>query len=249
VALALVLAGGFGALDGLVPAASAATTVSCGSTISTAGSYALAANCSAGITITASDVTLNLNGHTMTGAGGFSDGVVVDDSGGAVRGVTIQGPGKITGYDIGVEIGGGGGGGGVSGSSVSGLTFTNNAWGIQLNSGSGNTVSGNTAKDNLVGGIVLWAENGDTISANAANNNSAIGIDVAVGSTGNTVSDNAANNDGFGIVVNPGSTGNTISANDAHGNPDDDLADLNDACDTNTWTGNTFKTANQTCIH
>ena len=45
------------------------------------------------------------------------------------------------------------------------------------------------------------------------------------------------------------STGNTISANDAHGNPDDDLADLNDACDSNTWTGNTFKTATQTCIH
>jgi parallel beta-helix repeat protein len=134
-------------------------------------------------------------------------------------------------------------------SSVSGLTFTNNAWGIELNSGSGNAVSGNTAKDNLVGGILLQAENGDTISGNAANNNSAIGIDVAVGSTGNTVSGNAANNDGFGIVVNPGSTANTISANDAHGNPDDDLADLNDACDTNTWTGNTFKTANQTCIH
>jgi parallel beta-helix repeat protein len=247
VALALVLAGGLGALDGLVPAASAATTVSCGSTISTAGSYALAANCGAGIMITASDVTLNLNGHTMTGAGGFSDGVVVDDSGAAVGGVTIQGPGKITGYDIGVELGGGGGG--VSGSSVSGLTFTNNAWAIQLNSGSGNTVSGNTAKDNLVGGILLEAENGDTISGNAANNNSAIGIDVAVGSTATTVSGNAANNDGFGILVNPGSTGNTISANDAHGNPDDDLADLNDACDSNTWTGNTFKTANQTCIH
>jgi hypothetical protein len=75
--LALVLAGGLGALGGLVPPASAATTVSCGSTISTAGSYALAADCSgAGVTITASDVTLSLNGHTMTGAGGFTVGVL-----------------------------------------------------------------------------------------------------------------------------------------------------------------------------
>jgi hypothetical protein len=27
-----------------------------------------------------------------------------------------------------------------------------------------------------------------------------------------------------------------------------DLLDVNPGCDSNSWTGNTFKTANQTCI-
>jgi len=105
---ALVLAGALGALGGFASAASAATTVSCGSTIDAAGSYALAADCSGlGITITASNVTLNLDGHTMTGTGagtGGGSGVFVTDRGGPISDVTIQGPGKVSGYDAGVQF-------------------------------------------------------------------------------------------------------------------------------------------------
>ena len=82
VGMALMLEGALGVLGGFASAASAA--VSCGSTISTAGSYALGADCSgAGITITASDVTLSLNGHTMTGTGG-GEGVLSTTPGDAI---------------------------------------------------------------------------------------------------------------------------------------------------------------------
>jgi parallel beta-helix repeat protein len=182
----------------------------------------------------------------MSAAPGDVAGVAVDSSGGAVSGVRIQGPGEITGYDIGVRFIGAGG---VSNSSVSRLTVANNSGGIFFQFGSGNTVSRNTANHNGIG-IILQAESGDTVSRNTANDNDQLGIDLILAAHGNTVSGNTANNDGqTGIQVLAHSTGNTISGNAAHNNSVDDLYDGNTGCDTNTWTGNSFKTANQPCIN
>ena len=248
---ALVLAGALGALGGFVPAASAAPmTVSCGSTITAPGTYVLAADCKGlGIVITASEVTLNLNRHSMTGTGsgsGGGSGVFVYDGFGPVSGVTIEGPGKVSGYDAGVQLGVGNGG--VSRSSVSGVTVARNTDGILLDGASGDTVSGNTANHNVDDGIILFQATTTTVSGNTANNNNNNGIALDGGS-GNTITSNTTNNNGGdGIALATGATGNTVSGNTANNNPFDDLLDANPGCDSNTWTGNTFKTANQTCI-
>jgi parallel beta-helix repeat protein len=249
VALALVLAGALGALGGLAPGATAApTAVSCGSTITVSGTYVLVADCSGGgIEITASDVTLKLNGNTMTGCSSCGSGVFVRDAFGAVSGVTIKGPGTIIGYNAGVQLGVAING--VSGSSVSGLTVTSNADGILLDGASGSTVRGITANKNVNAGVDLFQSSHNTVSGNTANHSNADGILLQGGSAANAVSGNTANNnnkDGIDLVT--GATGNTVSGNTAQGNSTFDLFDGND-CGSNTWTGNTFKTANLTCIH
>jgi parallel beta-helix repeat protein len=249
VPLALVLAGALGALGGLAPGASAApTTVSCGSTISGSGTYVLAADCSGvGIEITASDVTLKLNGKTMTGCSSCGSGIFVFDAFGAVSGLTIKGPGTIIGYNAGVQLGVSDFG--VSGSSVTGLTVTSNADGILLDGASGNTIRGITAGKNVNAGIHLFQSSNNTVSGNTANHSNADGILLDRGSGGNAVSGNTANNNnGDGIDLVTGATGNTVSGNTAQGNSVFDLFDGN-GCGSNTWTGNTFKTANLTCIH
>jgi parallel beta-helix repeat protein len=220
VVVALVLAGALGALGGLAPAASADTTVTCGDTISAPGDYFLAGDCfGAGITITASDVTLDLNGHTMTGLES-GVGVLVDDSAGAIAHVAITGPGTITIYRIGVQLGSGGAG--VSDSSVSGLTANHNDFdGILLLGASGNTVADNTASHNSAFGISLGRASGNTVADNTATNNIAGGIAVFPGASGNTIDDNTAtNNISDGIVLFTAATGNTVDDNTTNTNGD-----------------------------
>lgn len=250
--VAIGLAGALGVLGAFVPTASAATTVTCGSMISTAGTYALAANCTGGgITITASDVTLNLNGHTMTGTSTDFDvsiGVLVDGRAQSLSGVSIAGPGKIAGYSSGVALIGDDDSG-VSASRVSGLTAANNRnYGIQTSAVSGITVSGNTVKRNTEG-IYISYGSGDTVIGNTANNNQYDGIVIGGLSTGETVRGNTTNGNYDGITLANGSTDNTISGNTAQQNRQYDLVDVNDSCDHNVWTGNSFRTANQPCIH
>jgi parallel beta-helix repeat protein len=202
----------------LAPAAGAATSVTCGDTISTPGNYFLAADCSgSGITITASNVTLKLDGHTMTEPGGISVGVLVDDGAGPVSGVNILGPGTITGYNEGVLLGNGGGG--VSGSTARRLTATyNHAEGIFIFGGTGDTISGNAANHNSIG--VRGGGSGNVIQGNTADNN-ALGITVA--GTGNRTNANTTDNNHHGIFVGRGTTGNTINANTTDHNSGDGI--------------------------
>jgi parallel beta-helix repeat protein len=249
--LAFVLAGALGALGGFAPAATAApTTVSCGSTIAAAGRYVLAADCRGlGIEITASDVTLRLNGHSMTGTGsgtGSGSGVFVFDDAGPLSGLTIKGPGRVAGYDAGVQLGVGDGG--VSGSRVSGVTVTRNTDGILLDGGSGNTITNNTANKNVDDGIDLFQATANMVRGNTANNNNHNGIALGGGSANAITNNTTNNNNSDGIAVASGATSNTVSGNTANNNPLDDLLDANPGCDSNSWTGNTFKTASQTCI-
>ena len=72
--------------------------VTCGSPITAPGQYVLMGDCMGpGITITASDVHLKLNGHTMTGPGP-GDGINVSN----VSHVHIEGPGTISSYFYGI---------------------------------------------------------------------------------------------------------------------------------------------------
>lgn len=238
----VALACAVGGVAVLAPAASAATTVSCGATIGTPGTYVLAGDCSgAGISISASDVTLKLDGHTMTGLV-QSTGILVDDSASAVSGDAIMGPGTITGYSFGVVLGAGGIG--VSGATVSGLTTNDGAFGIVVEfNANGSTVNNNTA-DNMMGSGIGILGSGNTVNNNTADNNAG-GIDIL--GSGNTVNNNAANdNTTIGITAFGGA--DTINHNTALGNGAFDLADFNPGCGTDTWRANTFTHANESCI-
>jgi hypothetical protein len=148
-----------------IPASAAAkvtSLTSCG-TISSPGKYRLDADVSTTsldcFDITASDVTLHLNGHTVT-AGTF--GFVVKASG---SGDQIVGPGTVTGANtraIGLFVGGN--------DTVRGVTVsvTGSSEGIEIGS-AGNDVRGNVVTGTGTFGIVVDSlATGNTIIGNFA---------------------------------------------------------------------------------
>jgi parallel beta-helix repeat protein len=224
------------------PAPTPITT--CNYTITTPGRYALAKNLTcgsfldSGIRVQASDVNLTLNGHTITGGGGYAIfGIFIDDSANAITGVRIAGPGTISGFDYGVGISGDGYSHGVRDSAVSGLTVTDNPGvGVYLEAANrpgltDNVVSGNTVTGNGAGIVFDGFES------------------VLPGTTfGNMFSGNTVTGNGFyGILLN-GVVGSTVKGNTATGNTPDDLRDFA-PCGSNVWKGDTFNTANPTCLH
>jgi hypothetical protein len=197
------------------------TQVTCGSPITAPGQYVLVADCmGAGITITASDVHLKLNGHTMTGTGG-SDGIDAPN----VSHVYIEGPGTIKMFFIGILFTR------VSDSHIEQVTVINNSqFGLFLSQQTTNThVNNNVVSMNGIGGI--FGDQGT--SDNHLNNNQVI--------------NNGA--PGLGIFLNPTATNYHVNGNTALGHAVD-LGDNNPNCDDNKWNGNTFVTTNQpSCIH
>ena len=198
------------------------TPVTCGTPIIAPGQYVLAGDCmGAGITITASDVHLKLNGHTMTGTGG-SDGINASN----VSHVHIEGPGTIRSFFMGILFTT------VSDSHIEKVTVINNSqFGLFLTQQTKNThVNNNVFSMNTVGGIFGDAGTSDNHLDNnqVINNNSAVGL---------------------GIFLNSGATNYHINGNTALGQFLD-LGDNNPNCDDNKWNGNTFVTTNQpSCIH
>jgi parallel beta-helix repeat protein len=161
------------------------TAVACGATIT--GSVTLAANtdCSGtaatSITIGADGVTINLNGHTLTG--NASNDCIYSDG---YNNVTVIGPGKLTGCTYGVYAEYGGnfttknltvdtpGSEGVyyeymTGSRVIGVTVKNAvSEGIDLEYGASNVVSGNTVSNSTGNPYQLYVyyENESSFSNN-----------------------------------------------------------------------------------
>jgi len=98
---------------------------------------------------------------------------------------------------------------------LSGNTANNNDKGIHI-SGDDNIVSGNTANNNDIHGIVLYSSsNNNTVSGNTANYNYGFGIFIQ-SSANNIVSGNTANNNDYGIYVS--GDDNIISVNIANYN-------------------------------
>jgi len=215
----ILLVGVVSAIACVAQAAGPPTPVTCGSVIAAPGQYFLAGDCmGAGITITASDVHLKLMGHTMTGSLPF---VFFDGvSASNVSHVHIEGPGTITNYNNGVNFVG------VSDSHVEQVNATANRRGLYLfNSTTDTHVNNNVFSMNVLEGVIV-----DLSSDNHLNNNQTIG------------------NGTYGIDVANGSTGNHVNGNTALGNGLSDLFDGNTSCDNNKWNGNTFGTANMSCI-
>jgi parallel beta-helix repeat protein len=247
----------------LAGSASAITSVRCGSTIKSPGRYQLTANCSgAGITIKASHVVLDLKGHTMTGDESHVGVYALN-----VSDVRIVGPGTIKSYGNGVLLEG------VNSAYVGDLTTKkNDAWGLLIVQGSsGVTVEGVTAASNGKSGVQAVESTGVLVTRSTLIGNPSPGVlfyldadDSRVEDStftnnfagvwsygdGNEISGNQVAGSVYGIVLDDTATNNTVTGNTATGSSSYDLFDDNGpTCGSNTWSGNTFDTANQPCIN
>ena len=185
------------------------------------------------ITIGADNITLDLNGHSITGPndqGQTTSGVRSDGH----SGVTVR-HGSITGFDAGVYLSNG------SSETVTGLNLHDNIGlltadpknvqgaGIQLDTVHNSTISANTlTHDGPTAGI--WTQNGGglTISGNTLmNDNFETGgcsmctsdraIDLFFLENGDTVSGNIVINAGYEGIFDQDSMGTTISGNSVTG--------------------------------
>lgn len=130
------------------------------------------------------------------------------------------------------------------------------------------TVKGNSILSNLRFGVLVETDH-NKIMGNKINNNGVGGqgggVDILVGDRNKIAGNSVSNNNNFGILLDTnrnvvksnsvngnvqsgisvgtlGASKNKITSNTATGNGLVDLEDVNPACDSNTWTGNTFAT-------
>jgi parallel beta-helix repeat protein len=257
--LCALLGGALSIVVGVGQAAAAPpTAVTCGSTIVAKGQYYLAADCGgAGITITASQVHLKLEGHTMSGPG------LAGISASGVSKLYVEGPGTITNYNFGMLLDQ------VDDSHVAQVTMTADIFGVRLTRSHNDQFNDDVATDGGLGFQQAASSGIHYVDVTASNNNAGFGI--SGGSTATHIDGSTANSniyglriqnssdihvDGstangnffYGIWVQSGATGNDIHGNTALGNSVFDLNDDNPNCDSSKWDGNQFNTANQPCI-
>jgi parallel beta-helix repeat protein len=233
------------------------TPVDCGEfgdealTITMPGRYVLRTDCDVGvlggdaITIKASDVQLDLNGHTLTTDRDCWD-VGIDAQG--VDRLRIEGPGSIYGFGQGIRLDS------VNDSRVEKVTFKGSCISDVIGFGSHDQFNENGTgnKGGYVGYYFAGVDNrylNNTVSGLLY-----MAIVVPGGSTNNEVDGNTITSNGTGIWVMPGATanrfhGNTVLFNSSARFQGFDLVDFNPGCDRNVWDGNLFLTRNEPCIH
>jgi len=162
------------------------------------------------INIVSDGITLDGNGHTLTGTTDNGWGVFVD----GYNRVTIK---DLTaeGFGCGIQLSY------AEDCVVTGNDGSNNLWwGISICASYGSIVTGNTASDNGNGGIHLYGiSEANTVAGNTVSDNGGSGgIRVDVFNTnGNQILDNTANNNVLGITISgPSNTlkNNVMSNND-----------------------------------
>ncbi len=203
-----------------------------------------------GIYIVASNVTLNLDGHQISGTGSPYLAIMLGYSGfGRVSNVTVVGPGTISNFGSGVVLFN------AENSVVRGVTSTRNFSGFDVQNVPGeppsrsNTLENNTANNNVYDGFTIGDAERNTFRGNVARRNKN-GFDLGPRSHENLIENSTAEDNFETGIEADGGTGNTIRHNTAHNNGYYDLADgpKGGHCD-NTWEDNTFHTANNPCIH
>ena len=247
----------------------AVNIASCPFAISAPGNYVVTANLTCpgdGITITASNVSLNLNGHIMTGST-TGIGIFLSPNSGRLNHVGISGPGLIQTFTFGIAISNiddaqvslvtvAGNREGVAAASVNRLNIGSNVIvrsivvGLQMQFSMNVAVTGNQVVGNALG--IQLAAGSATISGNTVSGNSGAGIDIDFGGNTSRVSSNITNgNGGAGIVIVAGAGGgNQIFSNTSSvGNGGFDLEDDNASCDANFWSSNVFFTKSQACVN
>jgi hypothetical protein len=188
----------------------AATPITTCQTIATPGNYFLDADIvatAACITINASNVSLALNNHSITGAGSGIGITVTPAVSGRLDHIGISGPGSIKGFATGITINN------VDYVQVSQLvSFGHVSNGI--NSGGTNTfvtIASNIFTQNGVWGILVTADNSSVTGNELAGNGFGTGIHPAGGMKLTGTNDTIANNLALGNGKNPDNT-NTLNA-------------------------------------
>jgi parallel beta-helix repeat protein len=259
-----------------VPVQAATSITTCGFTITTLGTYNVANDLTGcaldGIDIKASNVTLNLNGHKITGAtGGTFTGIWVNPSGGSqLSTILIQGPGLIQGFHSGIAIYSSANvkvdhvtsalniiDGLFAGKPVGSLTnlavtdsvFAGNGrFGILLDGSTNGNIVNNDASGNASHGIFLEFGSNNQVVQNIANGNQAFGISLFEES-GSSANNNTTIGNPFGGIGANGSAGLLVQYNTSEGNAVQDMFEFGATCGTDTWQFNTFFTSNAGCIH
>jgi parallel beta-helix repeat protein len=224
---AVTIGGAEPAAAGLLPACGTVTT-----------NTVLSSDCEAPLIVGASNIVVNLNGHSVVCTGSTPVGVQVDDR---TRVAVLFG--HVTG-----------------GCDQAGVRFLrggqNLAMGVTANGhNSGfftafpetnrNRLLSNRASFNTFG-VVLQGTN-NQVEGNVFTRNGT-GV-IAQTALQNVVARNwVVKNDDFGIYLDNTATGNRVIGNVALSNSPD-LTDINADCDANLWLFNFFATANQPCIH
>jgi hypothetical protein len=270
-----------------IPAQAAFTNIStcneavpapAGSWINQPGDYQVTADLATGsncIIITASNVSLKLNGHIITGLG---VGIGINVSGPGLDHVGIEGPGLIKGFMNGVALIN------TDYSQVNRVTATRNAtngimssgstfltlgynitvqngvWGILVTNLTNSTVAfnemnGNGTTSNIAGGLRITGSN------NQVNNNQASGngnqlvaatfnAGLVISANGTRVYNNSTDgNVGPGIEVTLGAANNQIFSNLSSAGNGVDLLDDNANCGTNVWADNVaFTKSPSSCV-
>jgi hypothetical protein len=203
-----VIAGLAAALTGVATAraAPAVPISTCGYKITTSGKYVLAADLQcppvgAGIFIAASQVDLDLNGHTISsgesgiqvaslGGPGSSDGLVT------LSKIKVHGKGLIEQFTTGISLYN------VADSQVEGVTVAFNGFGIGAHLCDNCNFQANIVTQNVLSGLFLENCDGGEI----AQKRNPRGIEVA-GSTGIKMHDNAVTGNYVGVMLEDATTG------------------------------------------
>lgn len=157
-----------------------------------------------GLIIGGDHVTLDLNGHTITGPGIV--GVRITGTNATVTNTGTR-PGTIKGFQYGVYLNP------TYGARVIGLAVTGNGRGIASGEADWNMISDNVISGNSQDGIRLGISSYNTISGNTVSKND-FGIAIADGSNSNVVSGNeVSKNRNFGVAIFCGSDSNMILSN------------------------------------
>ena len=180
-----------------------------------------------GLIVGASDITINMNGYSITSgdAAGAEDPLTTDYDGTSgilvanADNVAIAGLGKIDGFTRGVTFLG------SSGGSLSDVQLSGNDIGAVVASSSGVEISRNTMTNNGIA-VVFDSSNGGVTAFNQIVANLREGV-LLLGSSDNVVAaNNMYGNGANGIYLDPMSRGNNIDYNTVFGH---DTSDLNNA--------------------
>jgi len=143
--------------------------------------------------ITADDVTLDGNGHTVDGVNQTTDsiGVLVNSA----NNVTVKNFGNVTRWQYGIVVGEA-----LNSTLTDNTANANSRVGIYMLT-IGSTLTRNTANDNGLNGVHLTRGSSEnTLTDNTANNNGEVGI-LVEGSNDNLLELNEANENKWGIIV------------------------------------------------
>lgn len=196
-------------------------SISCGEAIQQSIKLSSNLNCSGdGILVGKNDITIDLNGHKITGPGTVS-GASTSKIGimlGEKSGVKITGPGIIEGFQTGIMNTGG------KNNAISGVTFTKDQIGSDNAGATDTSITGNTFLANHVG-FASQSSTNSKIYTNSFISNDLAGI-VFVNSGRGDVSMNSIYGSVTGMFVDGQSTENKITYNNVFKNS---VVDLNNA--------------------